>query len=264
MNPLEVSDGSTAISVSGLTVNYQTVKALDRVSFTVSTGSICGLVGRNGAGKSTCIRALAGLEPIVHGDVTIASYDLRNIGQIRQNVGYLLSDAALFAYLTAEETLSFVGEATGLDPAEAKRRAAVAIRFFELDEVQGRFADEFSTGTLKRLAIAAALIHGPCLLVLDEPFESLDPLIVRRLKAALARFSSFGGSVLLSTHLLDAVEEICDQVVILDHGRVLYDGEVRKPTTSFSPTKGIALEELYAELVDSTLPTELDWLVARH
>jgi ABC-2 type transport system ATP-binding protein len=181
--------------------------------------------------------------------------------EIKESTGYLLSEPALFAYLTPVETLRFLAEAYGFSAEEGARRAEDLIFFFELIEARDRVVEGFSTGMQKRLALAAAFVHSPRLLVLDEPFESMDPLIVRKIKKLLVRYVRGGGSVLLSSHLIDAVDEICDRVVILDRGQVIVEGTTTEAKARVEGRLGAAtLEELYASVIDSGTDTTLEWL----
>lgn len=255
-----------ALRLEGVRVRFGAVRALDGVGFAVPCGGITGLVGRNGAGKSTAIRVLAGLLPP---DEAMAVEVLglpvaREARAIRARTGYLLSEPALFAYLTPRETLRFLGEAYGIPPAEAAARAGELIDFFGLEEAADRLVDGFSTGMTKRLALAAALVHAPRLLVLDEPFESLDPLMVRALKQLLVRYAAGGGSVLLSSHLIGAVEEICGHIVILEGGRVVADAPTAAARARAEAELGRdSLEDLYASVVGAETRPGLDWLTER-
>ena len=254
---------TAAIELVDVSLAYGTFLALDHVTIGVSAGSILGLVGRNGAGKSTTISLLAGLLEPTSGQVRIGGLDFeRNDPAIRRQCGYLLSEEALFAYLTAEETLGFVAEAFGIDGTERDRRISDLIGFFGLAEAEGVIVDDYSTGMRKRLALAAAIVHAPRILVLDEPFESLDPLMVRRLKRMLADFAAGGGTVFLSSHLLDAVAEIGTHIAILDRGRLLVHGPTREAIDQMAAARASepSLEALYASVVpDDSMPA-IDWL----
>jgi len=255
----------SAISIRALSIDFGPLKALDQVSFDIPRGSITGLIGRNGAGKTTCIRCLAGLLDPAGTTSPIRVFGLSPDSDRRQILaacGFLLNESALFSYLTPIETLAFIGRAYGLSPTTARGRALQLIGSFDLEDAANRIADNFSTGMRKRLAIAASLIHAPRALILDEPFESLDPLMVRSLKKLLRDYAAGGGTVLLSSHLIDAVEEICDRVVILEQGRVVASG----PTDTVRATIAdrlpeATLEDLYASLVPAAPAPILTWLV---
>jgi len=254
----------TAIRVRDLSLGFGELRVLDHISFVVPERSITGLIGRNGAGKSTTIRVLAGLLRPDRESGEIRIFDLSpqlDREAVLASTGFLLSEPALFGYLTPRETLGFLGRAYGLDTRESARRAGELIRFFELEEDAERLAENFSTGMKKRLSLAAALIHSPRLLVLDEPFESLDPLTVRSLKKLLVEYSEGGGTVLLSSHLIDAVEEICDGIVILDQGRVAAAGPTAEAKSRVAKElPGATLEDLYASLVPAARLSGLRWL----
>lgn len=256
-----------AIEIENLTIHFGAVKALESVSFFVPSGSITGLIGRNGAGKSTSIRCLAGLLAPTDSQSRVSVLGLAPTSgnqRILASTGFLLSEPALFRYLTPRETLEFIGRAYGLDAEEANSRGEDLIEFFGLTEAADRVVDNFSTGMQKRLALAAAMIHSPSLLILDEPFEALDPLMVRSLKRLLHEYSDRGGTVLLSSHLIGAVEEICDRVVFLDQGRIVAAGETESVRASVADRlPSSTLEELYASLVAESVARPLEWLVNR-
>jgi ABC-2 type transport system ATP-binding protein len=258
----EIEPAACALRLDGVVVRYGDITALHGATFRVSAGSITGLIGRNGAGKSTTIRALAGLVRPTSGEVLVGGLTFEQaVDEIRGTVGYLLDTPALFPYLDAGETLAFIGECYGLSPAERARRAEDLLAFFGLGEMEHRLADELSTGMRKRLALAASMMHSPKLLVLDEPFESLDPLMVKNLKELLVRYARTGGSVLLSSHLIDAVEEICDDIVIMEQGRVLVADSTRNAVARAKrELQGRTLEDLYASVVDDGTAPELGWL----
>jgi ABC-2 type transport system ATP-binding protein len=259
----EAHGSAPALELAGVRVRFGDVTALDDASFHVPPRSVTGLVGRNGAGKSTAIHALAGLLTPERGVVSL--HGLRHADatlEIRRRTGFVLAEPALFAYLTPPETLRFLAEAYGVPRGEADRRVARLIAFMELGSATGRTVETFSTGMRKRLALAAALVHAPRLLVLDEPFESLDPLIVRRIKRLLPEYAAAGGAVLLSSHLLDAVDETCDRVVILERGRVVVEATTAQARARVAdPDARGALETLYASVVHADGDdVALDWL----
>jgi len=224
--------------------------ALAGVSLALRSGTLCGLVGRNGAGKSTLVRCAAGLVVPDAGAVRVFGRDpVRERVAVMRAAGFLLADPALFAYLDAAETLAFVAEAHGMSPAAARARAAALIDLLDLHDAGDRRAAEYSTGTAKRLALAAALAHDPPLLVLDEPFESLDPMAVRALRAELRARADAGAAVLVSSHLLAAVESVCDDVVVLERGRVLAAGPTAAVVAAHAPDPERTLEGAYARLV---------------
>jgi ABC-2 type transport system ATP-binding protein len=248
------------VTVRDLTVRYGGHAAVDGASFELAQGRALGLIGRNGAGKSTTIRALAGLIPSSAGALEILGATVsRNDPSRARLVGYLLDSPALFSYLTPGETLGFLAELYRIPRSEATTRTADLLEFFELNQFGNKLVDELSTGTIKRLAIAAAMIHNPRVLILDEPFESLDPLMVRRLRKRLRRFADEGGTVLVSSHLIASVQDLCDDIVIMEEGRVLMAGSAESVLSAGSSGHGPELEEVYASLLEEGPPPELEW-----
>lgn len=248
------------IVLEGVTFNYGSVVALSDVDLGVPAGILTGLVGPNGAGKSTIINLLAGIIEPTAGTARVLGHAPGSM-EVRRRTGFLLEDEALFEYLTGRELLEFVADAHGVSESDTAERISELVRFFQLTDSIDRLTDEYSTGTRKKLALAAALVHGPSLLVLDEPFESLDPLIVKRLKIELGRFASSGGTALLSSHLLDAVEAICHHVAILLHGRIVFHGDTTEAVQQARTRLGGApLEDLYSTVVGEGVAPTLDWL----
>jgi ABC-2 type transport system ATP-binding protein len=250
-----------ALRIDSIDFRYGDIPALSKVSLAVEPGSIVGLVGRNGAGKSTLINVLAGLLEPSNGTIEIFGSSASHEKAVMRVTGWLLSEPALFQYLTPSETLDFLADAYRLERSVGRGRIADLLHFFELDAMETRLADELSTGNLKRLALAAAMIHAPRLLVLDEPFESLDPLMVRRLRQTLVAYARRGGSVLLSSHLLEVVQDICDHVYILEAGKIVFDGVAEQfRAAAKTAGQGTALEALYASVVEARVERELLWL----
>jgi ABC-type multidrug transport system ATPase subunit len=252
--PLDDSNASRTplLSCDGLTVRYAAAQdsgdaqraALEDVTLAVFPGEILGLVGRNGAGKSTLIRAAAGLLAPSAGTVRVVGRDPGvDAPEIMRHAGFLLSDPALFAYLSAAETLAVVADQHGLRGNLSAQRVTEMLAMVELEDVRDQRAGDYSTGTAKRLALACAMLPAPSLLVLDEPFD------VRRLTRALAAQREEGVGVLLSSHLLSTVADLCDRVVLIDRGRVLSQGTVPELIASHAPANEQTLDGAYAALV---------------
>lgn len=251
-------------SLDTVDLRFGEVEALRAVGFDVRPGGITGLVGRNGAGKSTSINVLAGLLEPDSGRVELLGASAPYPAEVKGSVGFLLEDLALFGYLTADETLRYLGEAYGLDAETAVRRTTDLLGYFGLTPAADRLVEDLSTGMRKRVAIAAALVHTPRLLVLDEPFESLDPLIVRRLKDLFRDYAAAGAGILLSSHLINAVEELCDRIVILEQGRVVVDDETERAiVASSSRLERGTLEKLYVSVVEDEGQGPPAWLAPR-
>lgn len=252
------------IEIDGVSKLFGAVTALSDVTFGCERGTVTGLVGHNGAGKSTIINLLAGLLRPERGGVRVFGQDpaaASSTAAIMRKTGFLLEEDALFEYLTGGEFLRFVGHAFGLTQQEGARRTERLGAFMDLLNDLDRLVDHYSTGMRKKLAIAAALLPGPGVLVLDEPFETLDPLMVRRLTRELRRFAAHGGTVLLSSHLLQAVERVCDTVIFLDHGKVVGERRGTAEQSAVS-SRGVpeALDATYAEVIKEEPVESPDWL----
>jgi ABC-2 type transport system ATP-binding protein len=252
------------IQVHALSVMFADHVALEDLSFSVRSGSACALVGRNGAGKSTCLRVLAGVQDPSAGVALILGCTPSDACFAKRKVGYLLDDHALFAYLTGAETLHLIGELYGLPNGERIARVASLLEFFDLNDNVDQLVEDYSTGMQRRLALAAALIHGPEVLILDEPFETLDPIMVRRLRNLLAAFVQSGGTALVSTHLMSVIEQFCDHVVVIDGGRLLMDGSLNDVLRIPDSPGRASLEDAYVAAVAGASPDpSLDWLYMR-
>lgn len=253
MKPIE------AVTVS---MRFGDITALDGVSISCERGTITGIVGHNGAGKSTLINLFAGLLQPVAGSLWLHGAQVgeaRTAKDILRQTGFLLEDEALFEYLTGREFLHFVGYAFGLSAQESDRRATSLETFFALEGDLDRLIEEYSSGMRKKTALAAALIATPSVLILDEPFESLDPAMVRRLRTELRMFCDRGGTVFLSSHLLHTVQNTCDHMFILDHGRIVAEQHAETVGGVQSPPPG-SLEELYARVIPDPNAQSLQWL----
>lgn len=255
------SEFERPIELHNIEVSFRNIKALNNVSFDTPAGTITGLIGRNGAGKSTTINILAGLLAPGSGEVLLLGEQPPYSPRVKQGVGFVLEDLALFSYLTAEETLLYLGESYGL-ASDAPKRTEDLLGFFGLRGAKTTLVEDMSTGMRKRLAIAAALIHSPRVLILDEPFESLDPVMVRRVSDILTNFAASGGTILLSSHLINTVENLCDRIVILEQGRVVVAGRTQEAiAASTERLEQATLEQLYISIVQDESTGSLPWLL---
>jgi ABC-2 type transport system ATP-binding protein len=211
------------IEVSGLTKRYDSLVAVKDLSFAVKRGEVLGLVGPNGAGKTTTLRALAGIHPPSDGTIRICGFDLRNDAvDAKRHLAFMPDEPRLFDYLTVEEHLQFVGrlyQVTGV-----REKMDPLLQEFELTDKRKALPAELSRGMKQKLMIACGFIHEPDVLIFDEPLTGLDPLGIRRMKESIVRRSQAGASVILSSHLLHLVEELCDTVAVIQNGtRIAYD-----------------------------------------
>ena len=225
---IEAGPPAPPLEIAGLTVDYGERRAVDRLTLTVRPGEIYGLLGSNGAGKSSTIKAIVGLVRPTGGAVRVFGADAVGDGLLaKQRIGYVPETALLYEALTPREFLEFVSGVRGLRPAEASERLRAYAAAFRLDAELEEPIATLSNGTRQKVLVVAALLHLPGLLVLDEPLNSLDPRSVKIVKELLRRYVADGGrGALLSTHTMEIAEELCDRVGILDHGTLLAEGTV--------------------------------------
>lgn len=246
----------TILTVSGLTKRFDDNVAVDSIDLTVNAGAFYGIVGPNGAGKTTTLSMITGLLRPDAGTVTVHGADVWSDPVVaKRTMGVLPDRLRLFDRLTGAQLLYYAGILRGMDAMTVKSRTADLARAFGLEDALGRLVSDYSAGMTKKVALAAAMIHSPRLLVLDEPFESVDPVSASTVTDILKKYVSAGGTVLLSSHSMDLVQRICDHVAVVVDGRILADG------TMASVLDGGSLEERFRELAGSISSVEgLEWL----
>jgi ABC-2 type transport system ATP-binding protein len=243
------------IEVSGLTKRYDSLVAVKDLSFAVKRGEVLGLVGPNGAGKTTTLRALAGIHPPSDGTIRICGFDLRNDAvDAKRHLAFMPDEPRLFDYLTVEEHLQFVGRLYQVT--SVREKMDPLLNEFELTDKRKALPAELSRGMKQKLMIACGFIHEPDVLIFDEPLTGLDPLGIRRMKESIVRRSQAGASVILSSHLLHLVEELCDTVAVIRNGtRIAYD---TIDNLKFELAKGrrdLSLEEAFLRITAEETPT---------
>jgi ABC-2 type transport system ATP-binding protein len=250
-----------AIETRALRKVFGDLAAVDGIDLAVPRGSLYGFLGPNGAGKSTTIKCLTGLLHPTSGRSTILGIDLlADPVAIKRKVGVVPEDLALFERLTGHETLSFVGQVHGLDARTQRGRAEELLALMDLTRAAGDLVADYSHGMRKKLALAAALLPAPRVLFLDEPFEGIDAVTSRDIKGLLARFVKGGGTVFLTSHILEIVDRMCDHVGVIHRGRLVAQG----PIAALRAASGVGktLEEIFLELVGAEKGRDpiLDWL----
>jgi ABC-2 type transport system ATP-binding protein len=212
-----------------VTKTYGPITALRRLSVEVPTGAV-GLLGPNGAGKTTLIRTLLGLIPIDAGTGEVLGLDIRRRQlDVRQVVGFMPEDECLFPAVPGVEFVAYGGELCGMSPADAMQRAHEVLNYVGLGEARYRPVESYSTGMKQRVKLAAAIVHDPKLLILDEPTNGMDPAGREEiLELARDLAHNKGMSLLFSSHLLPDVETVCDHVLVLGRGTLLAQGEIRE------------------------------------
>ncbi|HLQ22535.1 MAG TPA: ABC transporter ATP-binding protein [Gemmatimonadales bacterium] len=236
------------IEVESFTKLYGDLRAVQSLSFTVRSGEVVGLVGPNGAGKTTTLRSIAGIVRPTEGTIRVAGYDLgSNPVAAKQRLAFIPDEPQLFEYLTVEEHLHFVARLYQV--ADAAGRIPGLLSELELEAKRQVLPGELSRGMRQKLAIACGLLHEPEALLLDEPLTGLDPLGIRKMKATIVRRAESGSAVLLSSHLLHLVEELCDRVLILRDGHTVAFGSIAEIVAGRPDLAGRPLEDVFLRLV---------------
>src|SRR5688572_9727049 len=207
--------------------NRPKARAVDNVNFEVKRGEVFGLLGPNGSGKSTTVKMLLGLLFPTRGHIEVFGHSPRHVGT-KSRIGYLPEESYLYRYLDSDETLDFFGNLFDLPPAERKQRTEQLLEMVGLSKARRRQVGEFSKGMQRRIGLAQALINDPDLVILDEPTAGLDPLGCREVKDLILALARRGKTVILSSHLLSDVEDVCDRVVIYYGGKVQAMGTLKE------------------------------------
>jgi len=248
-----------AIETKGLRRTFGELVAVDGVDLAVPRGTLYGFLGPNGAGKSTTIKCLTGLLRPSAGAMRILGIDPEmDPVAVKRKVGVVPEDLALFDRLTGAETLTFVGKVHGLDRATLQARSRELLELMDLQAASGILVADYSHGMRKKIALAAALLPAPHLLFLDEPFEGIDAVASRQIKDLLLAFVRRGGTVFLTSHILEIVEKLCDHVGVIAKGRLVAQGSL----DSLRAETRRSLEEIFLDLVgagEESAPA-MEWL----
>jgi ABC-2 type transport system ATP-binding protein len=215
------------IEVEGLVKAYESVTAVDGLSFRVARGEVLGLVGPNGAGKTTTLRCIAGILPPNAGTIRLAGFDLiTQPVESRRRLAFMPDEPRLFEYLTVEDHLAFTARMYGVP--DAGERARVLLDELELAGKERALPAELSRGMKQKLVVACGLLHDPEVLVFDEPLTGIDPGGIRKMKQTIVRRAAGGSAVIVSSHLLPLVEEICNRVLVVSHGKAVLQGTLEE------------------------------------
>jgi ABC-2 type transport system ATP-binding protein len=246
---------AAAVVTRGLTKRFGGTVAVDALDLDVPHGSFFGLLGPNGAGKTTTLAMATGLLRPDAGSVWVDGIDVwRDPVAAKRHVGVLPEGLRLFERLTGRELLTYTGLLRGLPPADIEARSAELLAVLGLEPAATTMVLDYSTGMRKKIGLAAALLHAPRLLFLDEPFEGIDPVSARTIRAVLERIIAAGSTIVFSSHVMELVEKLCDRVAIIGAGKVLASGtldEVRG---------GRRLDDVFVELVGDPGRTGSDGL----
>jgi ABC-2 type transport system ATP-binding protein len=231
--PVKALPGTPVVAVRGLTKIFNDfwgrpkAKAVDDVSFEIRRGEVFGLLGPNGSGKSTTIKMLLGLLNPTRGHIEVFGHSPSHV-KTKSRLGYLPEESYLYRYLNSRETLEFFGNLFELGPNDRRNRAEQLLKMVGLNQVRSRTVGEFSKGMQRRIGLAQALINDPELVILDEPTAGLDPIGCREVKDLILTLARRGKTVILSSHLLADVEDVCDRVVIYYGGKIQAQGTLQE------------------------------------
>lgn len=235
------------IEAQHLTKLYEKFTAVSDLSLLVQPGEVFGLVGSNGAGKTTTLRCLAGIIPPTSGTVQLAGHDVgKQPIEAKRRLAFFPDEPRLFDYLTVEQHLAFVARIYQV--ADYREKAGALLDELELSGKLGSLPGEMSRGMKQKLAIACGLIHDPSVILFDEPLTGLDPMGIRRMKATIRQRASAGAAVIISSHLLPLLQEICSHVIFLNQGKKVADGRLDEVVKQFSDpdsSKPADLEEVF-------------------
>ena len=244
------------LRLANIESSYGPVQAIRGVSLEVRKGTIVTVLGANGAGKTTVLSMVSGLNRPTSGRITVHDIDVWSDGPAAKRViGTLPDRLRLFDRLTGAQLLYYAGVLQGVDEATVAQRARELAKAFGLESALDRPVSDYSAGMQKKVALACAMIHAPEVLVLDEPFEAIDPVSASNLTEILEKFVAGGGSVVMSSHSLDLIQRVCDHVVVIIDGSVIAQGTVDEVR------QGKSLEERFRNLTQNTEAEKgLEWL----
>jgi ABC-2 type transport system ATP-binding protein len=241
-------DYSSAVTLKGVTKRFGNIVAVDGVDLEIKAGEIFGLLGPNGSGKSTTLKMLLGLVQPDNGTVEVLGLDVqRDPVEVKRQVGYIPESPRLYEFLTGLEYLDFIGDVFGITTEEKKQRINEYLKALELEGREGDMMSGYSQGMKQKVALISAFLHKPKLLILDEPLNGLDPKSARIVKDLLHELKAQGVTTLMSTHVLEIAEAICDRIAIMYQGRILALGAMDELRQKASlPSSG--LEDIFLKL----------------
>lgn len=256
-----------AVQTANLTRTFDKLVAVDHLNLDVPRGVIFGFLGPNGAGKSTTINMLIGLLPPTEGTARVGGFDVREQPlEVKRRIGVVPEGLSLYERLTAAEQIELAGRLHGLAVAEIRRRLPPLLDLLELDDAADKMILDYSQGMRKKTALACALIHAPDILFLDEPFESIDPISTKALKAVLRDMvDRRGTTIFFSTHVMELAERFCDRVGIINRGQLVAEGSIDALRARAGLPPDASLEDVFVQTVgvEESDATLLDWLTGK-
>jgi ABC-2 type transport system ATP-binding protein len=237
-----------AVNLQNVTKRYNEIVAVNNINLTINTGEIFALLGPNGSGKSTTLKMLMGLVQPTAGDVTVLGIDVdKDAVAIKRQVGYVPESPNVYEFLTGIEYLDFIADIYGIPPAEKQQRINEYLKALQLEGREGDMINSYSDGMKKKISLISAFLHKPKLLILDEPLNALDPRSARIVKDYLNSLKAQGVTTILSTHVLEIAEAVCDRIGIMYQGNILALGTMRE-LRQMSKMESSGLEDIFLKL----------------
>ncbi len=231
------------LKIQNLTKRYGDKVAVDRLSLTIRPGEICAFIGPNGAGKTTTIKSVCGILLFDEGEITVDGISVReNPLEVKKRLAYIPDNPDLYEFMSGEKYINFVADVFGVDKSQRRERMLKYTDMFSITNDLAQPISSYSHGMKQKLAVTAALIHEPRLLVMDEPFVGLDPMAAHDLKEVMKNMCQNGCAIFFSTHVLEVAEKLCDQVAIIRQGKLLVSGPMDEVRGDSS------LEDVFLEL----------------
>jgi ABC-2 type transport system ATP-binding protein len=238
----------TAVNLQNVTKRYNELVAVNNISLTINTGEIFALLGPNGSGKSTTLKMLMGLVTPTQGSVNVLGIDVqKDAVAIKRQVGYVPESPNVYEFLTGIEYLDFIADIYGIPPAEKQQRINEYLKALQLEGREGDMINSYSDGMKKKISLISAFLHKPKLLILDEPLNALDPRSARIVKDYLNSLKAQGVTTILSTHVLEIAEAVCDRIGIMYQGSILALGTMNE-LRQMSKMEKSDLEDIFLKL----------------
>ncbi|MCK4969737.1 MAG: ABC transporter ATP-binding protein [Thermoplasmata archaeon] len=248
--------GKLVLEVTALYKHFEKVRAVDGITFSVRSGEVYGLLGPNGAGKSTALKCILGLYTIRGGRISVMGHDpLANPEDARRVIGYVPEEPEIYKSLTVRELLNFVASIREMDPKVASERASQMLTSLDADQYFDSIVATLSRGNLQKVQIIAAMLHEPDLLIMDEPLTALDAKSRRVVKEMVKLHVRRGGSVLLSTHVMEQAQDQCHRIGIIDKGRLVAEGTLDE-LRDLEHSAGASLEDLFLMITEQDRSVE--------
>ncbi|MDQ0271472.1 ABC transporter ATP-binding protein [Cytobacillus purgationiresistens] len=239
------------LEIKQLTKKFNHFIAVDGVSFSIAEGEIFGLLGANGAGKSTAIYMIAGLLKITKGEIKLLGKDIKKNSKFaKMNIGFVPQDIAIYEDLTAFENVKFFAGLYGLRGEELNQKVTEALAFVGLGDKEKSYPKRFSGGMKRRLNIACAIAHKPKLIIMDEPTVGIDPQSRKHILESVKKLNETGCTIIYTSHYMEEVEAICTKIAIIDHGKVIAEGTKEQLKTLITDTKDIWIEVKNSDDID--------------